>query len=149
MKNSKKRTSRKKSFPIWAAALLAVVLVAAAGAFILLNANATKAQLPDLVSVSQAAGLRDQGAFILDVRQPEEWAQFHIPGAILVPLGDLPARLNEVPRDKKVVVYCRTGVRSAQGRDILRHAGFPQVTSLDGGITQWQAQGQPIATGGG
>jgi rhodanese-related sulfurtransferase len=147
MKNSKERASKKKGVPFWAAALLVVVLVIAAGAFILLNANASKAQLPDVVSVSQAAALRDQGAFILDVRQPEEWSQFHIPGATLIPLGDLPNRLNEVPKDKKVVVYCRTGVRSAQGRDILRKAGYPQVTSLDGGITQWQTQGQQIATG--
>jgi rhodanese-related sulfurtransferase len=90
---------------------------------------------------------RDQGAFILDVRQPEEWQQFHIPGATLIPLGELPNRLNEVPKDKEIVVVCRTGHRSAQGRDILLNAGFPMVTSMDGGVTQWQTQGLAIATG--
>ncbi len=146
-RHQKKKASRKKTNPIWVGVLVAVALVAIVGVVIYLQANAPKAQLPDVVSVAQAADLKSQGAFILDVRQPEEWTQFHIPGATLIPLGDLPNRLNEVPKDKKIVVYCRTGVRSAQGRDILRQAGFPQVTSLNGGITQWQAQGQPIATG--
>jgi rhodanese-related sulfurtransferase len=83
----------------------------------------------------------------LDVREPSEWTQFHIPGATLIPLGDLPKRLNEVPKDRVVVVVCRTGNRSAQGRDILLNAGFTNITSMAGGVTQWQVQGLPIATG--
>jgi rhodanese-related sulfurtransferase len=62
-------------------------------------------------------------------------------------LGELPKRLNEVPKDREVVVVCRTGHRSAQGRDILLSAGFTKVTSMAGGMTQWQAQGLSIATG--
>jgi rhodanese-related sulfurtransferase len=103
--------------------------------------------LPLEITVAQAAQNRDQGAFILDVREPSEWTQFHIPGATLIPLGDLPNRLNEVPKDRQVVVVCRTGHRSAQGRDILLQAGFTQVTSMAGGMTAWQAQGLPVATG--
>ncbi len=106
-----------------------------------------KAALPAEISVAEAADQREQGAFILDVRQPEEWQQFHIPGATLIPLGELPNRLNEVPKDRPVVVVCRTGHRSAQGRDILLNAGFTQVTSMAGGVTEWQAQGLPVATG--
>jgi rhodanese-related sulfurtransferase len=121
--------------------------VAVVGYIVFQQANAPKAQLPDVVSVSEAAALRSQGALLLDVRRQDEWDQFHIPGATLVTLDELPNRLNEVPKDKKIVVYCRTGVRSAKGRDILRQAGYPQVTSLDGGITAWQAQGQQVATG--
>ena len=91
--------------------------------------------------------MREEGAFILDVREPSEWTQFHIPDATLIPLAELPNRLNEVPKDSKVVVVCRTGRRSAEGRDILLNAGFTQVTSMAGGVTQWQTQGLPIATG--
>ncbi|MBU3927578.1 MAG: rhodanese-like domain-containing protein [Bacteroidetes bacterium] len=91
--------------------------------------------------------MRDQGAFILDVREQSEWDQFHIPGATLIPLGELPNRLNEVPKDKTVVVVCRTGHRSAQGRDILLNAGFTQVTSMTGGVTEWQAQRLETVTG--
>ncbi|MBE0696188.1 MAG: rhodanese-like domain-containing protein [Anaerolineaceae bacterium] len=96
------------------------------------------------ISVAQAAEKRDQGAFILDVRQPEEWDVLHIPGATLIPLGELPNRLNEVPKDREVVVVCRSGNRSQQGRDILLKAGYNQATSMAGGMNQWQAQGLPV-----
>ncbi|NMB87985.1 MAG: rhodanese-like domain-containing protein [Chloroflexi bacterium] len=146
MKRANKKKSSQKTW-LWAA--LAVVLVAAAGLIVALSQPSTQAQgsLPDQVSVAQAADLRDQGAFILDVRQPEEWQQVHIPGATLIPLGELPDRLDEVPQDQEVVVVCRSGNRSAQGRDILRSAGFEQVTSMAGGVTQWQAQGLPVESG--
>ena len=104
--------------------------------------------LPAAVSVAEAAALRDAGAFILDVRQPDEWAAVHIPGAKLIPLGDLAGRLAEVPRDRDVVVVCRSGNRSQQGRDILRGAGFTRVTSMTGGVREWQAAGLPTESGG-
>jgi rhodanese-related sulfurtransferase len=99
------------------------------------------------VSVTQAADLRDQGAFVLDVRTQEEWNQFHIPDSTLIPLDQLQSRLSEVPKDKDVVVVCRSGNRSASGRDILLQAGYPNVTSMAGGVTEWQAQGLPTVTG--
>jgi len=150
MKNRNQRASKGKQrpFPIWLGVLLAVTVVVVAGILIFRQPNAASAQqLPNEVSVAQAVDLRSQGAFILDVREQSEWDQFHIPGAILIPLGQLPSRLSEVPKDKKVVVVCRTGHRSAQGRDVLLQAGYTQVTSMSGGVTEWQAQGQPIATG--
>jgi rhodanese-related sulfurtransferase len=97
--------------------------------------------------VTEAAALRDSGAFVLDVRQPEEWAEVRIPGATLIPLGELPARLDEVPRDVDVVVVCRSGNRSQAGRDILRGAGFTRVTSMTGGVTEWRAAGLPAESG--
>jgi len=105
------------------------------------------AALPAEISVADAAAKRDAGAFILDVRQPVEWNAVHIPGATLIPLDQLEARVNEVPKDKEVVVVCRSGNRSQQGRDILKNAGFPQVTSMSGGMNQWSAAGLPTATG--
>lgn len=103
--------------------------------------------LPAEISVADAAAKRDAGAFILDVRQPDEWNAVHIPGATLIPLDQLQARLNEVPKDQEVVVVCRSGNRSQQGRDILKNAGFSQVTSMAGGMNQWSAAGHPTATG--
>ena len=99
------------------------------------------------VSVADAAVLRDDGAIIVDVREPDEWAAGHIPGAILIPLGELPSRLGDVPPNRPIVVVCRSGNRSAQGRDILIGAGFPAVTSLDGGMNDWEVAGLPIETG--
>jgi rhodanese-related sulfurtransferase len=105
------------------------------------------ASLPAEISVAEAAAKRDAGAFILDVRQPDEWNTVHIPGATLIPLDQLEARMNEVPKDKEVVVVCRSGNRSKQGRDILMNAGFAQVTSMASGLNQWSAAGLPTATG--
>jgi rhodanese-related sulfurtransferase len=104
-------------------------------------------QLAYEVDVSTAAALQDRGAFVLDVREPSEWAAGHLPGATLIPLGQLPSRLAEVPRDRDIVVVCRTGRRSAEGRDILLGAGFDRVTSMAGGINAWKASGRPVVTG--
>lgn len=109
---------------------------------------AVRAAFPAAVSVAEAAALREAGAFILDVRQPEEWAEVHIPGAILIPLGELPGRVAEVPRDRDVVVVCRSGNRSEAGRDILRGAGHTRVTSMTGGVREWQTAGLPTESGG-
>ena len=103
--------------------------------------------LPDTISVAAAAAKREAGAFFLDVRELAEWNQVHIPGSTLIPLGDLEKRLNEVPRDKAVVVVCRSGTRSRTGCDILKTAGFTQVTCMNGGLTAWQAAGYPTVTG--
>src|SRR5512143_2332957 len=94
--------------------------------------------LPDTISVAEAAAKRDAGAFILDVRTPDEWNTVHIPGATLIPLDQLGSRLNEVPKDKEVVVVCHSGNRSKQGRDVLKNAGYAQVTSMAGGLNAWQ-----------
>jgi rhodanese-related sulfurtransferase len=118
---------------------------AAAGAAA--NAPAAVAPLPETISVAAAAAKREAGAFVLDVRQPDEWNEYHIPGSTLIPLDQLESRLNEVPKDKEVVVVCRSGNRSQPGRDILKNAGFPQVTSVTGGLKEWQAAGLPTVTG--
>ena len=131
---------------LWAGlGILAVVL---AGIFLLSPGSAPAAEkLPLEISVSEASSLRDAGAFILDVRQPEEWHESHIPGATLIPLGELASRVNELPKDQEIVVVCRSGNRSAQGRDILLSAGFAQVTSMAGGINQWKSAGLPVQSG--
>ena len=111
------------------------------------SAPASFAPLPLEISVQEAASMRDQGAFILDVREPSEWEAVHIPDATLIPLGTLAQRVAEVPKDKDIVVVCRSGNRSQEGRDILLQAGFMRVTSMAGGVNQWRAAGFPTASG--
>lgn len=124
-----------------------LVLVIAGIFFINPGKTAWADTLPREISVSEASAMREAGAFILDVREPEEWNESHIPGATLIPLGELASRVNEVPKDQEIVVVCRSGNRSAQGRDILLAAGFEQVTSMAGGINQWKAAGFETVSG--
>lgn len=103
--------------------------------------------LPHEISVADALTEKANGAFILHVRQPDEWNDFHIAGSTLIPLDQLPSRLNELPKNQEIVVVCRTDHRSAEGRDILLNAGFAQVTSMTGGLTQWKASGYATVSG--
>ena len=89
------------------------------------------------VTVVEAHHLVEDGAFLLDVRTQEEWDDSHVPGAVLIPLAELASRTNEVPNDVDVIVMCRSGNRSQQGRDILINAGHVNVYSMDGGINEW------------
>jgi rhodanese-related sulfurtransferase len=143
------RQNKKQTFNptlLWAG--LGIVLVVLAGAFLFNPAGTPTAEaLPREVSVAEAAALRDGGAFILDVREPDEWVESHIPGATLIPLGELASRVDEVPQGQEVVVVCRSGNRSAEGRDILLAAGFTDVTSMAGGVNQWKAAGFETVSG--
>jgi rhodanese-related sulfurtransferase len=87
----------------------------------------------DLQTVMHKAG----SVLIYDVRQPEEYNEGHIKGAILMPLGDLADRYKGIPHRKKIVVYCRSGNRSAQAVSFLRAHGYPQAVSLSGGYLEW------------
>jgi rhodanese-related sulfurtransferase len=100
--------------------------------------------LPPTISVDDAHAMYQDGAFVLDVRTVEEWNEYHAPGTTLIPLDELASRVDEVPRDRPIVVVCRSGNRSDEGRDILLNAGFTQITSMDGGLKEWRAQGYPI-----
>ncbi|MBI5933950.1 MAG: rhodanese-like domain-containing protein [Chloroflexi bacterium] len=120
-------------------ALVIYILVASAGGGIGGDGLASN------ISVDEAYAIYQQGdAFFLDVRELSEWNEFHAPGATLISLGELASRLNEVSRDRPVVVVCRSGNRSQQGRDILLQAGFTDVTSMDGGLNEWRSKGYPI-----
>jgi sulfur-carrier protein adenylyltransferase/sulfurtransferase len=75
---------------------------------------------------------------LVDVRQPAEYRQEHIPGAALIPLGELDWRLYELDRRKPVIVYCASGVRSRAAAAVLMRAGFAEVYNLEGGMGAWQ-----------
>ena len=76
---------------------------------------------------------------LLDVREPNEHAFCHLPGSVLIPLGDLPTRFEEldVPEGALVVVYCHHGIRSLRGAGFLQHVGIANVASMAGGIEAW------------
>ena len=77
------------------------------------------------------------------MREPHEDVIAHIDGAFLIPLGELPARLNEVPRDQKIVVHCKLGGRSAKAAAHLLANGFADVWNVAGGITAWSKEVDP------
>jgi len=83
----------------------------------------------------------------IDVRTPEEYAAGHIPGAKLIPLAELEARLSEVPRDRQVYLYCRSGRRSAKAAELLAKHGYTNIENIAGGILAWKAAGYPIEKG--
>ena len=80
---------------------------------------------------------------IVDVREPFEYEIARIEGSKLIPLGELPARLNEIDRERCTVVHCHSGMRSAQAVQLLRRAGFTNVFNLEGGIAEWSEEIDP------
>jgi rhodanese-related sulfurtransferase len=139
-----KPSSTRKRFPAWLWIFLAAVAVLAIGAILVLSRKPAAEKSPSEISISQAYEKYQQGVFFLDVRTQAEWDSFHIPNTTLIPLDQLPTRLNEVPQDREIVVVCRSGNRSKTGRDQLRQAGYDQVTSMSGGVNAWQAAGYPV-----
>jgi sulfur-carrier protein adenylyltransferase/sulfurtransferase len=99
---------------------------------------------PEITVAELATALRRNSDLILiDVREPHEWEICRIPGATLIPLGQLPDRLNEIDGHQEVVTHCHTGVRSMRALEILRAAGFAKVRSLRGGIDAWSTDVDP------
>jgi rhodanese-related sulfurtransferase len=80
---------------------------------------------------------------MLDVREPEEIAQAPFPGAIQIPMGDVPSRVSELDPDAEWVIVCHHGIRSAQVAMYLARMGFEQVANLRGGIDQWSLTVDP------
>lgn len=85
-------------------------------------------------------------AYVLDVREPDEWDAGHAPDAHHIPMSELLGRLGEVPEDGSVVVVCRSGHRSAQVVSYLLGQGRGNAVNLDGGMVEWVASGLPIVT---
>ena len=83
------------------------------------------------------------GGALLDVQEDEEWEAGHAPEAIHVPLTGLESRIDEVPRDRDVVVVCRSGARSSKAISMLEEAGF-SLYNLDGGMKAWSKAGLPV-----
>ncbi len=98
------------------------------------------------VSQLQATQYMNQAkTLVLDVRNPDEFAAGHLPGAKNIPIDELANRLNEIEKSKShiVITVCQSGIRSGTAVSILNKAGFEQAFSLDGGVAEWKAQSLP------
>jgi len=93
----------------------------------------------------EAARLRERGATIIDVRGRSEWEAGHLPGVPNIPVGYLTDRLDELPADRPLVLYCQGGARSAIGASVLRARGFENVVNMAGGFAAWQEAGLPVS----
>lgn len=126
-----------RSLPLILAAALAVAVAVAADV--------------SVVPVTQDALLERQQAdddalFVLDVRSPEEFASGHVPDAVNIPYDQVATRLQEVPRDKDVVLYCRSGRRAFIAADTLAANGYTRLQHLEGDIVAWVDKGRPTET---
>ncbi|TDC29319.1 rhodanese-like domain-containing protein [Kribbella albertanoniae] len=101
-------------------------------------------QIPSVVVAELDDALLAE-AFVLDVREPDEWARGHIDGAKHIPLGDLQERVGEVPNDQKVLCVCAVGGRSGMATQFLNSVGREAI-NLDGGMHAWQTLGKPVST---
>lgn len=151
-KSSKSRAASKTQSarlnPVVIVGVIAVIAIAVIAVIALSGGNtpaATVAQSPAsqrILPVAYNAQFSSPGGdhLLIDVRTPQEFADGHIAGAINIPVEEIGGRLNEVPDDKPVVLYCRSGNRSAQAANILVGAGYTGVYDL-GGIIDWTAAG--------
>jgi rhodanese-related sulfurtransferase len=98
------------------------------------------------VDIAALADAHASGAYVLDVRQPDEYVEAHVPGAVLVPLDQLASRVDEVPGDRPFYVICRSGGRSAMAVEALRGAGY-DATNVRGGTLAWVEAGRPTVSG--
>lgn len=99
------------------------------------------------VSVGEARRRLDAGrAALIDVREPEEWAEGHVAGALHIPLGELGGRLDELPRDRDLLFFCRSGARSGLAAEALRQHGFDRAANVAGGILAWTRHGLPVTS---
>ncbi len=104
----------------------------------------TVAEVPEITPV-ELKQMMDEGRDfrLVDVREPHEYDICRIPGSVLIPLGDVPARMNELDSAQEIVVHCRSGARSARAVEFLRKAGFSRIHNLKGGILAWSDQVDP------
>ncbi|MFO0793773.1 MAG: rhodanese-like domain-containing protein [Candidatus Brocadiaceae bacterium] len=98
------------------------------------------------ISARQAKDLidNDKDVYILDVRTKDEYHEAHLKDAHLIPIQELEQNINKIPRDKKVVVHCAAGKRSAKACELLKDKGLKELYNVEGGIRKWEAEGYPV-----
>jgi rhodanese-related sulfurtransferase len=97
-------------------------------------------------ALSERIAWADPSLLLLDVRTPEEYAGGHLPGAVNIPHTVLAARVAELDgaRERDIVVYCRTGSRTAQALEVLGKAGFKRLFHLEGDYVRWSEEKRPV-----
>ena len=112
-------------------------------------AAAASASLP-LISpqaLLERQAKKDQSLFVLDVRTPQEYAAGHVPGAVNVPYDQVASHLAEIPKDKDVVLYCRSGRRTGLAAEVLEANGYTKLVHLQGDMEAWLKDGRPVESG--
>ncbi|HRK73488.1 MAG TPA: rhodanese-like domain-containing protein [Rhodothermales bacterium] len=101
------------------------------------------------ISVTEAHRLIGKKTVFVDVREHNEVTEqaYDIPGVIHIPLSVFESRYSELPKDKQLVVMCRSGRRSLQAYNLLKEKGYTNMTNMEGGMLQWQAKGFPVVKG--
>jgi rhodanese-related sulfurtransferase len=98
------------------------------------------------IDVAELARVREAGVPLIDVREPDEYSQAHVPGATLVPLATVPAQLAQVPTEGTVYVICAVGGRSRRAAEFYRSRGIDAV-NVAGGTRAWIDAGHPVSVG--
>ncbi|GAC1429132.1 MAG: hypothetical protein NVS2B3_14740 [Vulcanimicrobiaceae bacterium] len=102
-------------------------------------------QLKPTVDGPEALRRMKAGALLIDVRDEDEFAEAHVDGAVLIPLPDLEARLDEFPRNRELLLFCRSARRSGLAQDALvDRFGYRDVANVEGGILAWEKAGLPL-----
>ena len=98
-------------------------------------------------SQARAVIAKNPKMVLLDVRTPEEYRQAHLRGSLLIPLGELNRRVQEIPRDRAVLVYCAVGARSVSAASFLTSKGYREVYNMSDGLVGWYKNGLPLQMG--
>ena len=129
----------------------AVLVIALAGVYAALSWPSPAAAVPEPtpgavrdVSVQELRAAASQGALVIDVREPHEFAAGRVPASVLVPLATVPELAGEFPQDETVYVICRSGNRSLVAAEALEAAGYTDVRNVEGGMLAWEAAGLTI-----
>ena len=111
----------------------------------MLNKMFRKDPDPREITNAEAAEIYSKkGATFVDVREPDEWAEGHMPGAVHIPLGDLARRAGELPAEGQIITVCKAGGRSLKAVDILEAGGRPGSKSMAGGMLEWKKSGRAV-----
>lgn len=126
--------------------LLLVVAAAASGIMLLWSFFGRRVSGINEVNTMEATRMMNDEALLLDVREDNEWAVGRLPNAMHIRLGELSKRVSELEKykDKPIVVYCRSGHRSARACALLKRSGFSNPNNLAGGIVAWEQANLPI-----
>ncbi len=124
---------------------LALALVAAFFSF-----QGVKAQSVEQILPIKAKLMARNGAMMIDVREPDEVKAlaYDVDGIVNIPLSEFQNRLNEIPKDKKIILACRSGNRSMRAATILAKSGYTQVYNMEGGMKGWQAKNLEVIVNG-
>ncbi len=121
-----------------------IFLACVSGGLLLWPAIARGTSGAPLLNTMAATRLINDGAVVVDVREPSEFSAGHLPNAKHIPVGDIDKRAGELPASKPLLVVCASGQRSGKAASLLRKAGRDQVFCLEGGLGAWRQAGLPV-----